>query len=59
MQLQGQVVPASEKNPESWGAPHKFTVLMETAGLSTTELIAYCRERGVYPEQVERWRQSS
>ena len=24
-----------------------------------TELSAYCRERGLYPEQVERWRQAS
>jgi len=24
-----------------------------------TELSAYCRERGLFPEQVERWRQAS
>jgi hypothetical protein len=27
--------------------------------LNATELSAYCRERGLYPEQVERWRQAS
>ena len=37
----------------------KFTVVLETAGLNATELSAYCRERGLYPEQVERWRQAS
>jgi transposase-like protein len=57
--LQGEVVPASEKDPEGWGATDKFTVVLETAGLNTTELSAYCRERGLYPEQVERWRQAS
>jgi transposase len=55
----GQVVPASEKEPEGWGATDKFTVVLETAGLNATELSAYCRERGLYPEQVERWRQAS
>jgi transposase-like protein len=57
--LQGEVVPASEKDPEGWGATDKFTVVLETAGLNATELSPYCRERGLYPEQVERWRQAS
>ena len=34
-------------------------VVLETAGLNGSELGAYCRERGLYPEQVERWRQAS
>jgi hypothetical protein len=33
--------------------------LLETAGLNSTELSAYCRERGLFPEQEERWRQAS
>jgi len=57
--LQGEVVPASEKDPEGWTATDKFTVVLETAGLNATELSAYCRERGLFPEQVERWRQAS
>ena len=57
--LQGEVVPASEKDPEGWSATDKFTVVLETAGLNATELSAYCRERGLFPEQVERWRQAS
>ena len=48
--LQGDVGPASEKDPEGWGATNKFTVPLETAGLNTTELSVYCRERGLYPE---------
>ena len=57
--LQGEVVPATEKDPEGWSASDKFTVVLETAGLNATELSAYCRERGLYPEQVERWRQAA
>jgi transposase len=57
--LQEEVVPASKKDPEGWGATDRFTVVLESAGLNATELSAYCRERGLYPEQVERWRQAS
>ena len=57
--LQGEVVPASEKEPEGWSAADKFTVVLDTAGLNATELSAYCRERGLYPEQLERWRQAA
>ncbi len=57
--MQGEVVPASEKDPEGWAATEKFTVVQETAGLNGTELSAYCRERGLFPEQVERSRQAS
>ena len=57
--LQGEVVPASEKDPEGWTAADKFTVVMETAGPNATELRACSRERGLFPEQVERWRQAA
>ena len=33
--------------------------VLETAGLNATELSAYCRQKGLYPEQVDRWRQAS
>jgi transposase-like protein len=57
--LQEEVVPASEKDPEGWGATNKFTVVLETAGLNASELSAYCRERGLFPRQLEHWRQAS
>ena len=57
--LQGEVVPASEKEPEGWSTSDKFTVVLETAGLNATELRAYCRQKGLYPEQVDRWRQAA
>jgi len=57
--LQGTVVPASEKEPEGWSAADKFTVVLESAGLNATELSAFCRERGLFPEQVSRWRQAA
>jgi transposase-like protein len=57
--LQGEVVPASLKDPEGWGPADKFTVVLETAGLNATELGGYCPERGLFPEQVDRWRQAA
>ena len=57
--LQGEMVPASEKDHEGWGAADKFTVVLETTGLNATELRAYCPERGLYQEPVERYRQAS
>ena len=32
-QHQGEVVPASQKDPEGWGPADKFTVVLETVGL--------------------------
>jgi len=58
-QLQGEVVAASDMDPEGWKATDKFTVVLETAGLKVTELSAYCRKRGLFPEQVERWLQAA
>ena len=57
--LQGEVVPASEKDPDRWSAADKFTVVLETAGFNATELSSYCRERGLFLEQVDRWRQTA
>jgi len=55
--LQGELVPASEKDPDGWSAADKFMVVLESAGLNATGLSGYCRDRGLFPEQVERWRQ--
>ena len=53
------MVPASEKDPEGWGATDKFKVVLETAGLNATVLNGYFRVRSLYPEHAERWRQAS
>ena len=34
-------------------------MVLETAGLNATELSAYCRQKGLDPEQVDRWRQAA
>lgn len=53
---QGQVVPGSKPTADDWSAQAKFAVVMETAALSESELSQYCREKGLYPEQVHQWK---
>lgn len=42
---------------ESWSGPEKLRVVVETAALSEAELSEYCRRKGLYTEQVKRWRE--
>ena len=54
----GQVLPSRGSTPEGWSSEEKFRVVLETAPMSEAEFSAYCREKGLYPEQVEAWRQA-
>lgn len=56
---QGFAVPADPSNPEQWSGENKLAVVVETAALNETELAEYCRGKGLYPEQVERWREAA
>jgi len=35
-----------------------FAVVIETAALNEAERSAYCRQHGLYPEQLHQWRQA-
>lgn len=54
----GEVVSGSGKVAQAWPADAKLAVVIETATLSEVELSRYCREKGLYPEQVKAWRQA-
>lgn len=56
---QGQLVPASNRPPEQWSAADKLSAVIQSASLSGNELGAFCRERGLYPRQLARWRQAA
>ena len=56
---EGHVVPADPSNPERWSGQDKLAVIIETAALNTEELSEYCRRKGLYPEQVQRWREAA
>ena len=44
--------------PEHWPAEAKLAAVIEIAILSEVELSQYCREKGLFPEQVKGWRQA-
>ena len=54
----GRAVPGDGSNAEDWSAPDKFAVVVETMGLAEAELAEYCRRKGLFVEQIERWRQA-
>ena len=55
--LEGLAVPADGKNPERWSSVDKFAPLLETASLNEAQLGEYCREKGLYVEQIAAWRE--
>jgi transposase-like protein len=56
---QGVAVPADPKNPDQWSGESKLAVVIETASLNEEELAAYCRRKGLYVEQIQRWREGA
>jgi len=53
---QGRLMPDSDTTPNGWSSRDKFAAVMETAAMSETDVAAYCREKGIYPEQLAQWR---
>jgi len=51
----GECVP-DNATPEGWTSRDKFAAVVESASLNAEERGEYCRRRGLYPEQLERWR---
>lgn len=56
---EGKAVPADPANPENWSGANKLSVVIESAALNEEQLSAYCRRKGLYPEQIVRWRASA
>lgn len=53
---EGRLLPDGDSQPEGWRSADKFAAVLETAALNEAELSAYCREKGLYPEQIKAWR---
>jgi len=43
-------------NSTSWTAENKLAIIIETGPLTESELAKYCRENGLYPEQIKAWK---
>ena len=52
----GLAAPATDAPSDDWNTEDKFLIVVETAGMSETDLAEYCRKKGLYAEQIERWK---
>ena len=51
---EGELVPASSSSAEAWDASDKLAAVLKASDLNGADLGAYCRERGLYPQQLAR-----
>jgi len=49
-------MPARER---AWTAAARFEAVLATAAMDETSKSAWCRENGVYPQELEQWRQAA
>lgn len=52
----GKAAPGNGNNSDKWSPEDKFLIVLETHGLNEADFSEYCRSRGLYPEEVESWR---
>jgi transposase-like protein len=55
----GVAVPGDDIKPDNWTGQDKLAVVIETAALNESELSEYCRKQGLYPEQVQHWKEAA
>ena len=55
---EGRLMPDGDTTPTGWCAADKFAAVVETAPMNGAELSTYCRERGLYTEQISKWREA-
>jgi transposase-like protein len=53
---EGCLLPDGDSTPSGWSAADKFAAVVESAAMNEAGLSAYCRQRGLYPEQLRTWR---
>ncbi len=55
---EGRLMPDADDSPEGWSSRDKFNAVLETAALNEQSLAEYCRRKGLYPEQIARWKEA-
>jgi len=53
---QGYVVPSKSSRPDDWDAKAKLACIIETGAMNEAQRAEYCRQRGLYPEQLDAWK---
>lgn len=52
----GLVVPTNTTHPDNWDAKSKLAAVIQTAAMNEAESAAWCREHGLYKEQLSAWK---
>lgn len=55
---EGRLMPDGDSAPAGWCAADKFAAVVETAAMNEAQLSSYCRQKGLYPEQIRQWREA-
>lgn len=55
---QGFVVPSKSTQPDRWDSKAKLAAVIHTSLMNEAERSAYCREHGLYVEQLDAWKQA-
>lgn len=58
LRQQGYVVPTNASAPDRWDAKTRLAAVIRTASMNEAERSAYCREHGLYVEQLDAWKQA-
>ncbi|MCK5893762.1 MAG: transposase [Endozoicomonadaceae bacterium] len=53
----GKLVSGSGKQTEEWSPQAKFSAVVETASMNEHTFSEYCRKKGLYPDQIKRWKE--
>ena len=49
-------MPSKSSPSDQWDAKTKLAAVIETAALNQAERSEYCRQYGLYPEQLDAWK---
>jgi len=49
---------STSKRPNDWSSAQRLQALREIHGMNEEESNAYCREKGVFPHQLEQWKKA-
>ncbi len=52
----GDMASRKNKGSNKWSVEQKLAVVVTTYSMTADELNVYCRENGLYPEQVKEWK---
>lgn len=55
---QGLLVPSDSDEPKGWTSKDKLCAVIETASMTEIEIAEYCRKKGIYLQQLTRWKEA-